>query len=65
MKENSRYSQGYRVKSHDRMTLSQGKSTVACSSYVKVFGGHLIKLRASGLNNRVGSVDLNCFFKPV
>lgn len=60
-----RYSQGYRVKSQDRMTLSQGKSTVACSSYVKVFGDHLIKLRASGLNNRVGSVDLNCFFKPV
>lgn len=60
-----RYSQSYRVKSHNRMTLSQGKSTVARSSYVKVFGGHLIKLRASGLNYRVGSVDLNCFFKPV
>lgn len=66
-KENSGLSEvqtGPQGKSHSGMTLSQGKAVGARSVNVKVFGGHLIKLHASGLNNGVGSVDLKCFFKP-
>jgi hypothetical protein len=43
------------------MTLSRGKSVVACPWYMKVFMGYLMEFHASGLDSRVGRVGLKCF----